>query len=132
MILVDTSVLVQFLRGEDNEKVSIFETLIEEGQPFGISAFTYAEVLQGARDDTEYQLLDEYLQSQVIYEPRHGIDTFKEAATVYYQLRRKGCTLRGLVDILIAQTALHNKLILLHNDKDFEFMKKAINGLKTM
>jgi len=86
MILVDTSVLVQFLRGEDNEKVALFEMLVQEEQPFGISAYTYAEVLQGARDDAEYQKLDEYLGSQTIYEPHSGKETFKEAATVFFKL----------------------------------------------
>jgi predicted nucleic acid-binding protein len=132
MILVDTSVLVQFLRGEENEKVSIFETLLEEGQPFGLSAYTYAEVLQGARDAAEYRKLDSYLGAQTIYEPKSGAETFREAATVYYQMKRKGFTLRGLVDILIALTATHNGLILLHRDKDFEHMKQAVRGLATL
>jgi predicted nucleic acid-binding protein len=132
MILVDTSVLAQFLRGEENEKVSLFETLLEEGQPFGISAYTYAEVLQGARDAAEYRKLDSYLGTQTIYEPKSGTETFREAATVYYQMKRKGFALRGPVDILIALTATHNGLILLHRDKDFEHMKQAVRGLATL
>jgi predicted nucleic acid-binding protein len=132
MILVDTSVLVQFLRGEGNEKVSIFETLLERGQPFGISAYTYAEVLQGARDAAEYRKLDSYLSVQAIYEPKPGAETFREAATVYYKMKRKGFTLRGLIDILIALTATHNSLLLLHRDKDFEHMKQALRGLNTL
>ena len=132
MILVDTSVLIQFLRGEENEKVAFLEMLVQEGQPFGISVYTYAEILQGARDDAEYQKLDEYLGSQAMFEPLSGRETFKEAATVFYQLRRKGVTIRGLTDILIALTAIHHNLILLHNDKDYEFMKKAEKRLKTL
>ena len=132
MILVETSVIIQFLRGDRNEKVALFETLINEGQPYGISAYTYAEVLQGARNNTEYRQLDDYLGSQVIYEPRSGKATFKEAATLFYELRRKGYTIRGLVDVLIALTALHNNLTLLHNDKDFEFIKKVEARLKTI
>jgi predicted nucleic acid-binding protein len=132
MILADTSILVQFLRGEENEKVSLFETLLEEGRPFGISAYTYAEVLQGAWDATEYRKLDSYLGTQTIYEPKSGVETFREAATVYYQMKRKGFTLRGLVDILIALTATHNGLILLHRDKDFEHIKQVMRNLVTL
>jgi predicted nucleic acid-binding protein len=47
-------------------------------------------------------------------------------------MKRKVFTLRGLVDILIALTATHNGLILLHRDKDFEHMKQAIRGLTTL
>ena len=132
MILVDTSVVIQFLRGEENEKIALFETIIQDRQPFGISTYTYAEILQGARDDAEYRKLDEYLGSQTIYEPYSGKETFREAAAIYYHLRRKGISIRGLVDILIALTAVHNKLMLLHNDKDFEFMKKVEKRLETL
>lgn len=132
MILVETSVLIQFLRGEDNEKVALFEAFIEEGRPFGISTYTYAEVLQGARDDKEYQRLDEYLRSQMIYEPCSGKETYQEAARIVYLMRKKGFTVRGLIDVLIALTAIHNGLILLHNDKDFEFIKQAEKRLRTL
>ena len=132
MILVDTSVLIQLLRGEDNEKVAAFEAIIKDKMPFGISVYTYAEVLQGARDDIEYQQLDTFLGSQMMYAPRPGKETFREAATIYYRLRRKDFTVRGLVDALIALTAIHNDLLLLHNDKDFEFIKTIDSRLETL
>jgi len=132
VILVDTSVLIQFLRGEENESTRVFEAIVKEGMPFGISVYTYAEVLQGARDDTEFRLLDEYLGSQTIYAPQPGRETYKEAATIFYKLRRQGITIRGLVDVLIALTAIHNDLQLLHNDKDFEFMKAVESRLRTL
>ena len=132
MILVETSVVIQFLRGECNNKVDFFEKLINEGRPFGISAYTYAEVLQGARDDKEYRLLDEYLTSQKIYEIEPGIGTYKEAASIVYKMRKKGYTVRGLIDVLIALTAIKNGLFLLHNDKDFEFIQKIEGRLKNL
>ena len=132
MILLETSVLIQFLRGEENEKVLLFEKLIEEGQPFGISVFTYAEVLQGARDDKEYEVLEKYLGSQTIYDPRPGKETYKEAADIVYRMRKKGYTVRGLIDVLIALTAIHNKLFLLHNDRDFDFIQMAETKLRSI
>jgi len=132
VILVDTSVLIQLLRGEDNEKVAAFEAIIEDKIPFGISVYTYAEVLQGARDDIEYQQLDTFLGSQMMFAPQPGKEAFREAATIYYRLCRKGFTIRGLVDVLIALTAIHNDLLLLHNDKDFEFIKTIDSRLETL
>ena len=131
-VLVDTSVLVQFLRGEENRKVSLFETIIKDEIPFGISTYTYAEVLQGARDDAEHEQLDEYLRSQIMFSPKPGRETFREAATIFYKLKKQGFTLRCLVDVLIALTAIHNNLHLLHNDKDFELMKTAESRLSTL
>ena len=132
MILVETSVLIQFLRGEKNNKVDVFEILIKKGQPFGISTYTYAEILQGARDEDEYKLLDEYLGSQTIYDLHPGKETFKEAASIVYKMRKSGHTVRGLIDVLIALTAIQNNLILLHNDRDFEFIKLTETRLNTI
>ena len=132
MILVETSVLVQFIRGETNEKVLIFEDIIKEDRPFGISVYTYAEVLQGARDKKGYEALEMYLGSQTLYYPLPGKETFKEAATIVYNMRKNGYQARGLVDVLIAVTAIHNGLVLLHNDKDFEFIKKVEKRLRTI
>ena len=132
MILVDTSVIIQFLRGDDNDKVELFKSLIIDNQPFGISVYTYSEVLQGARDEMEYQTLDRYLGSQVIYRHDTSIETYKDAATLYYRLRKQGVSLRGLVDVLIALTAIQNNLTLLHNDRDFEYMKRVESSLRTL
>ena len=132
MILVDTSILIQFLGGENDSGVATLVKLIEGNQPFGFSAYTFTEVLQGARDDEELRTLNRYLGSQVIYYPDAGLDTFKQAASIYYSLRKEGITLRGLVDILIALTAIHNNLLLLHNDRDFEFIQRVDSRLKTV
>jgi predicted nucleic acid-binding protein len=40
--------------------------------------------------------------------------------------RKKGITIRSTIDCLIAQTALENDLILLHEDYDFDLMAKVI------
>jgi predicted nucleic acid-binding protein len=39
---------------------------------------------------------------------------------MYFELRRRGKTIRSIIDILIALTALHHGLRLLHRDKDFD------------
>jgi predicted nucleic acid-binding protein len=41
----------------------------------------------------------------------------------------KGITVRSTADCLIAQIAIENKLLLLHNDRDFEAMS-AVAPLK--
>lgn len=51
MILVDTSVLIAFLKGIENEKVKKFEEAIQNNIPFGINNFIYQEILQGAKID---------------------------------------------------------------------------------
>jgi predicted nucleic acid-binding protein len=67
MILVDTSVIIDFLNGKENTKVSLFDKVLENKIPYGINAFIFQEVLQGARDLKEYTNLREYLESIPFY-----------------------------------------------------------------
>lgn len=46
--------------------------------------------------------------------------SWQAAARIYYDLRRQGLTVRSPIDCCIAQTALQNDLLLVHNDRDFE------------
>jgi len=61
MTLIDTSVLIDWLRGRENPKTKIFDRIINTNAPFGISVMTYQEVLQGAKNDKEYEKLKSYL-----------------------------------------------------------------------
>jgi hypothetical protein len=58
MILVDTSVLVDFFKGVKNECSDKLDTVLQRGIPFGINPFIFQEVLQGAASEKEYSLLD--------------------------------------------------------------------------
>jgi len=65
LILVDTTVLIDLLKGVENEKTEIFEEIQLQNIPYGITSYTYQEVLQGARDEAEYKKLkNTYLHKQ--------------------------------------------------------------------
>mgnify|MGYP001825603953 FL=1 len=89
----------------------------------------YQEVLQGAKSEKEYAGLKKYLSSQRFFHPQDPIETFAKAARIYFRCRKKGVTVRSTVDCMIAQIAIENELLLLHNDKDFEAMA-AVAPLK--
>lgn len=120
MILVDSSVLIGYLRGDDGEAVRKLEAILEKGLVFGISPLIFTEVLQGASSDEDFKLLVEYLGSQRFYDLKKGPESYRSAAHIYFELRRKGLTVRSTIDCLIAQTAIENGLHLLHNDADFD------------
>ena len=132
MFLVDTSVIIDFLKERDNDKVRLFETILNLGLPYGIAVYTYQEVLQGARDSSEYELLYEYLSSQNIYFMSKDVDSYTEAAQLYYNLRRKGVTPRSTIDILIAYIVIKNNLYLLHNDIDFDIIASKTPTLRVL
>lgn len=126
MILVDTSVLIDFLKGTMNEGSAKFTQILKDGLPFGINSFICQEVLQGAASQKEFRLLKKYLESQLFYHLRHPIESYVEAAMIYMECRRKGITIRSTIDCLIAQTALEHNLLLLHSDTDFVAMSKVV------
>ncbi|MGB7296918.1 MAG: PIN domain nuclease [Candidatus Aminicenantales bacterium] len=130
MILVDTSALIDFLKGEDNPAVQRLLQVIDREIPFGISPLIFLEVLQGAATEKDFKRLSEYLQSQAFYDLKDGRESIARAARMSFELRRKGMALRSSIDLLIAQTAIDNDLYLLHNDSDFDRIKQ-VSRLKT-
>jgi predicted nucleic acid-binding protein len=68
-------------------------------------------------------LLEEYLATQYYLEASDN--TWREAARVYFELRRRGVTLNSPVDCCIAQIALEHGALLLHRDKDFEKISRV-------
>jgi len=126
MILVDTSVLVDFFRGTQNGASQKFKSVLQQAIPFGITSLIYQELLQGARSEKEYRLLRKYLETQRFYHPKEPVDSYARAARIYFDCRRKGVTLRSTIDCIIAQTAIDHDLLLLHNDNDFDAMASVI------
>jgi predicted nucleic acid-binding protein len=126
MILVDTSVLIHFFTGSESEAASRFRLVLEQGLNFGITSHIFQEVLQGAKSETQYKLLRRYLETQRFFHPKDPVDSFAEAARIFFYCRKKGLTIRSTIDCLIAQIALEHDLPLLHSDRDFDLMAKVI------
>ena len=122
MILVDTSVWVEILRDKTGRKVQAFRKRIG-GEIYVLSRLTQLELLAGARDEREWRRLDDYLSTQYYLETTEN--TWKEAARIYFELRRKGITLSSPVDCPIAQIAIESGALLLHLDYDFESIARV-------
>lgn len=125
MILVDTSVLIDFFRGNQSVPGQKFEDVLLKHIPFGVTSLIIQEVLQGAKSTNEFNKLKLYLENQIIYTPAHKTDTFINAAKIYHNLRKMGLTVRSTIDCLIAQISIEHDLYLLHNDKDFLTIAKS-------
>ena len=117
MILVDTSVWIEIFKDKTGNIVNAFQRTIGT-ETYVMSRFNQLELLQGARDQKEWKLLEDYLSTQYFLEATQ--DTWPEAARIYFELRRKGFTINSPVDCCIAQVALDYGAILLHRDKDFK------------
>jgi predicted nucleic acid-binding protein len=117
MILVDTSVWVLILRDKTGKVVTAFRKRVGSAITV-LSRFNQLELLQGAKDLKEWEVLEDYLSTQIYLEAFAG--TWREAARIYFDLRRKGLTVSSPIDCCIAQIALENSAMLLHCDQDFE------------
>jgi predicted nucleic acid-binding protein len=73
--------------------------------------------------------LDDYLAGQFFLEATKY--TWREAARIYFDLRKQGFTIRSPIDACIAQLAIENQALLLHRDRDFETISK-IRALKQL
>jgi predicted nucleic acid-binding protein len=124
MYLIDTSVWINIFRDKTGIKRKQLENLIKDN-PFFLSRFTQMELLQGAKNEREWELLETYLHDQDYLIENDLI--FVNSARIFYDLRRKGLTVRSSIDCCIAALALTYDVILVHNDKDFEIIKEVRN-----
>ena len=117
MILVDTSVWIDFFAGRDLPQVAKLEQFILDNEDLALCGIILTEILQGISDDTTYRRVRRDL-SPLITLPMPPT-VFVRAADIYRKLRKKGITVRKPMDCMIASVALENGIHLLHNDKDF-------------
>ena len=117
MIAVDTSAVIDLLRNRPTVLARNLELLIDLGETLGFPAPVVQELLQGARDETEWRVLSRYVASQEILLP--DTDTYRRAAKIYYDCRRAMLTVRSSVECLVAQLALDRGGFLLADDRDY-------------
>lgn len=118
MILVDTTVWVDFFRGVDSRVSGIFRRLIQDEEDLCLTSLNVTEILQGIRHEPLYDRTRRHLLAFPIFQPEE-LSTYLHAADIYRACRRRGRTIRSTIDCLIAAVAIENDLIVLHSDRDF-------------
>jgi predicted nucleic acid-binding protein len=91
---------------------------LESEEDIAVLPIIITEVLRGFRTDTGYRRARRVLVSLPVIHP--SADCHVRAAGLFRSLRRKGVTVRGAVDCVIAQTCLDIQAELLSPDADFE------------
>jgi len=127
MVIADTSVWVDFLRGTEAPHCDRMAALLEE-QSIALCDRVLQEVLQGVRSDAEFRKVGTRLLALPCFN-LGGHTLAVAAARNYRQLRRLGATPRSATDVLIATFCVEEGHELLHDDRDFDFMVKHL-GLK--
>ena len=129
MILIDTSVWIEFLRTSKTPAATALYSLIADGADICLADVNLTEILRGVADQTTYERVKQDLLRFPILAPR-GVETHIKAADIYRECRRQGHTIRNSQDCLIAAIAIENNVSVLHNDKDFERIASAMSTLR--
>jgi len=129
MILVDTTVWIDFFTARSYPHVKTLENLILNREDICLCGIILTEVLQGIRKDSEFNRTRDLLANLVFLPMQYSI--FLLSAEIYRNLRRKGITIRKPVDCMIAAVAIEHDIPILHNDKDFIPVEKHF-GLKRL
>jgi len=129
VVIVDTSVLVDFINGVTNPETEWLDLRLEQ-QRFGLTTLILTEVLQGLRDDREAALVQAQLEEFEMLE-FHDTELAVDAARNFRRLRNDGRTVRKTIDLLIATHCIRHQHSLLHRDRDFDAFEEQL-GLKVV
>jgi hypothetical protein len=127
MILVDSSVWVDYFNGQATRETDFLDDLLGT-EPVAIGDLILAEVLQGFRSDADYEAAKELLANLTAYDLLGAALAIKTADN-YRALRRRGITVRKTVDAIIATFCIERRTPLLYSDRDFEPFVRHL-GLK--
>jgi len=118
MILVDTSVWIDFFRPLETPEAQFLTERLVQDEDICICGIILTEVLQGIRSDKEHRRVRKLLDP-LIYLPTSK-EAFVLAADLFRDGRSEGITIRRTIDCIIAACAIIHKVELLHRDRDFD------------
>jgi predicted nucleic acid-binding protein len=120
MILVDSSVWVDYFRGTATSTAAMLDSLLGV-QPVIVGDLILTEVLQGFTADRDYRIARRLFDSNVVETiALGGREVAIRAAQHHRHLRARGVTVRKTIDAIIATRCIVDGITLLHNDRDFE------------
>jgi predicted nucleic acid-binding protein len=118
MILVDTTVWIDYFNGIDNWQTDFLHTVLTQ-QDIIVGDIVLSEVLQGFRSDAEFEQARLFL-SKARQLSLLTPDLAVQSARNYRHLRKLGITIRKTADCYIATFCIEMGHDLLHNDRDFD------------
>lgn len=129
MVIVDTTVWIDYLRGTSNPEVLWLDRELQRRR-LGLTDLILCEVLQGVRDQGAFDRVRRELLKFEVFETG-GINLAVAAAENYRKLREQGRTVRRTIDCLIATFCIEGGHALLHRDRDFDVFEKWV-GLRVI
>jgi predicted nucleic acid-binding protein len=119
VIVVDTTVWIDFFNGAGTLEDRHLQQLITAGRSLALTDLIFCEILQGIREDAAF----EQTRGLLLLYPILRIErlaTFEHAAQIYRTCRRRGLTVRKTIVCLIAALCIEEEVELFHKDADFD------------
>ena len=129
MILVDSSVWIDYFNGKKTAQTEWFDSSLGD-TPIIMGDLILTEVLQGFLNDKDFRTARDLLLS-IPFMSMGGRELALESAMNYRFLRKRGVTVRKIIDVMIGTFCIHHQLTLLHDDRDFDPMVKLL-GLEVI
>ena len=130
MILVDSSVWIDYFRGVENAHITVLDQWLDDPVlEVGVADLVAFEVLRGFSNDRARQQAQDFLLDLPTVEIG-GMANALRAAEHNRALRAKGFTIRSPIDVLLASYCIAHDHTLLHRDADFDAIQ-TLRGLQT-
>ena len=125
MIFVDSSVWIDYFNGNITQETNKLDSILGSS-PVCIGDIVLTEVLQGFRNDKDFNTAKEFLSSLIIVNVL-DTSTALKSANNFRTLRKKGITIRKTIDVIIATFCIDNNIPLLYSDRDFIPFQEHLN-----
>jgi len=121
MILVDSSVWIDFLNGQNSLERLALRKLINKSAKITITDIVVTEVLQGIKRESDFEAVKTFFEKLPIQRAK-STETYVNAARIYRSCRSRGKTIRRTIDCVIAAICIENNIPILHKDSDFDLI----------
>lgn len=129
MLVVDSSVWIDFFNDVDHPAVEMLQQLLDHGEVrIVVPDLVLFEVLRGFRFESDLRQARRLFESLSI-EPTGDAQLALAAVHHYRGLRARGITVRSAIDVLVASYCIENDYALLHCDRDFDAFEQ-LRGLR--
>ena len=119
MLVVDSSVWIDFFNNTEHPAVDLLQQLLDHGEVrLVVPDLVLFEVLRGFRQEHSHRQARRLMESLSV-EAAGGVDVALAAAQHYRSLRAQGVTVRSPIDVLVASFCIERDYALLHRDRDF-------------
>ena len=129
MIIVDTSVWIDYFNGKRSTETDSLDTILGN-QEILLGDLILTEILQGFQEDRLFREAQKMLENFPVVSML-GVPLAIKSAKNYRTLRKQGVTVRKTIDVMIGTYCIEHHISLLYADRDFDPMVRHL-GLQSV